>query len=461
MVSVLVRGRSMICRRSMLLTIMIATCIFFPTALEVSSWTRLVAEPMSKICQNSSLFLRMPRPEKYFDEAQGAKSFLKDLLERQANVQWCMMSGLLPLRAVVHECLPEMSCGGLGDRLQGITFALIVASVTDRALFIDHRRPDKLEKYLQPSGKVDWLLSSLPQKTAERVMNHAFDKWNIDHASGGCRELVEDWKHLANTTTVRWKTNLPPVRACVTDLFTTLIKEHGKKAALLLRKLEEHELFAMPMHHLFKPTSIVERATARFVKRTWGQFRENSARIWPECTVCFHIRTGGRMGTNVNIDKEVHQYMNLNFEDFGQCGRMVEQTHWVHRCPGRRMWLVVSDSSDEAPMLKRLSSFSNGSRVISTRSMGRVLHIDRFVAEQMRNDSLFGESLLRVFVDFNLLRQCRYLVKSESFFSLAATFFHSGPEGALHWTVPGGGRCAPTKLNIKDMLPGKFRHFFP
>ena len=253
------------------------------------------------------------QPEKYmyFDKAQGPKSFLKDLLEGQDNLQQCMLSRLLPLRAVVHECLPKMSCGGLADRLQGITLALIVASVTDRALFIDHRRPDKLEKCLQPSGKVNWLLSSLPQKTAERVMKHSVNKWNIDHVSGGCRELVEDWKHLANTATVRWKTNLPPVRACVTDFFATLIEEHGEKAALLLGKLEdstqEYELFAMPMHHLFKPTSIVERATARFVKKPWGQFGENSARIWPECTVCFHIRTGGRMGTNFTIDKGVQQ----------------------------------------------------------------------------------------------------------------------------------------------------------
>ncbi len=61
-------------------------------------------------------------------------------------------------RVLVWKCLKGEFCGGLGDRLRGITFTLALAMFTGRKLFINWERDTTLQ-YLEPN-LIDWHIST-------------------------------------------------------------------------------------------------------------------------------------------------------------------------------------------------------------------------------------------------------------------------------------------------------------
>jgi hypothetical protein len=71
------------------------------------------------------------------------------------------------LRALIYTCpvgaggQPLHSCGGLADRLKGITSLFILALVSSRSLFIDWRTPVPLEDILLPAT-IDWRITGVP-----------------------------------------------------------------------------------------------------------------------------------------------------------------------------------------------------------------------------------------------------------------------------------------------------------
>lgn len=66
--------------------------------------------------------------------------------------------------------MSETSHDLLVRRFQGISGLLWMAILTDRALLIDWKRPDDLERYLIPSVNIDWSYARHKNKLANLTM---------------------------------------------------------------------------------------------------------------------------------------------------------------------------------------------------------------------------------------------------------------------------------------------------
>ena len=396
------------------------------------------AQGRTNSCRNALLFA--PRVADFPGSPRGAKSYVKALLERQVVLQRCMAAEIIPERVLVHRCLPHLTCGGLGDRLRGSALALIIAAITNRALFIEHKKPagTQLTTYLEPSGHIDWRLSSLSSDTVSSMGNRMNSHSAINSVQGGCSAWAKTWQKLMSTDVVGLESNIPPTRICVAKLFQTLL---GPEAFSLVSKIHEYELTELSLHQLYKPTFLVKEHVSGLLAKLHR--KEDERRLNTDCTICFHIRTGKNMGTGQTVDLVYNQ----NFEDFGKCGEMVQSKFVDQKSCSAKRWFVVTDYGNVSSLLTRLSVFSKTASLVTTSSNSLIIHVDRPVQSQMESKERLDRSLLHVFSEFHLLQQCRFLVMSPSQFSLMATLSGSAGDTAVRFTVPYKSGCSPTSLN--------------
>lgn len=420
-------------------------------------------ELVAENCSFKSKFLRMPSSREFSMTPGGAKAFLDSLLRRQARVQRCMQLGHTPWRTIVHQCLPAMNCGGLGDRLRGSAMALLVAAITSRALFIDHQKPagTALETYLEPrSEDVDWRLSSMSGR-ARTMVRSAVRKSDIDTpGSGGCMVFARHWTGLYNRAAIHWNTNIPPVKLCVAMLVKEYFVLEGRAAANLVLTIAEKDLTRLPLRRLFKPTALVRSGLSAMIGTVFSgeeaSARQNGGKtllsLPADCTLCFHIRTGRNIGTSAVIDPLLTE----NIGDFARCGEMVAN-HFMSpgECkPGsERKWLVVTDNYQTDAILSALKNHSGTADVITTSSLGPLVHLDRYAPKQLANTSELLAGVLHAFIDFHLLQECRHIIRSPSQFSLMAILSGDALDKDLrHYTVPHNRPCVLTDLD---------RHLYP
>ena len=392
----------------------------------------------SRSCKDA---LQQPRLADFPESAPGAKAFLKALLTRQAILQRCMLLEVIPLRALVHLCLPHINCGGLGDRLRGAALALIISAITGRAFFIDHRKPSstELSTYLEPSGAIDWRLSSLPKTAVSSMRKTMTFQSQVDKLAGGCSTWARKWYNMTATAVVGLGTNIPPTRACVAEFFNALL---GQEAFSFISQIQEFHLTKLSLGHLFKPTALVKWYLFGLLAKLFKDRGERQFKA--ECTICFHIRTGKNMGTDHKVDV-VHS---ANFDDFGRCGAMVESRFLRHqKSCSSKSWLVVTDHGNVSSLLKLLSAFSKNTPLITTSSSQLLIHIDRASKLQTRNKEKLNRALLHVFAEFHLLQQCRFLVMSPSMFSLTATLSGLVDDDAVRYIVPYRSECSLLELS--------------
>ena len=410
--------------------------------------TKMRPEMTSKTDDTCRVALRtVPSATAFAQDANGAKAFVAALLERQAALQRCMtVQSTLPLRALVHRCLSGMLCGGLGDRLRGTSLALIIAAITDRALFIDHEKPPgaSLQTYLEPSGEVNWLMSSLSETTLEWISKHMTSRSHIDRTPGGCSVWGREWISLKPKAVVGLSSNIPPTRICVRKLFRTLL---GEAAFALVSKINEFELTKLALYRLYKPTALVKNRFSNMLAKLTASSSKQTT-LDPDCTICFHIRTG----KNVGAERAVDDVMSQNFQDFGKCGALVEKQRAKSKKCTSTMWLIATDLGVSPALFRILSPYSKNATLLSTRVLGPAFQVDRYTAGQAKTKEQVQESVLRVMTDFHLLQSCRFLVRSPSQFSLMATL--SGPVGddGVRYTVPHTSGCNPSSLN-EHMYP--------
>ena len=169
------------------------------TTSEPTTAQEPVRPPLEKLCGEDEGPLASPLPAAaaFEQSPDGAVEFVRALLNRQAHLQSCMAAGLRPFRAVIHHCVPQMVCGGIGERLRGIAMALYVAASTNRALFVDHRKPrgTRLETYLEPNGAVNWTVSTLPVNLQAKLrwLNKKLGYLAyVDGAPEGCVGIADD-----------------------------------------------------------------------------------------------------------------------------------------------------------------------------------------------------------------------------------------------------------------------------
>ena len=388
----------------------------------------------------------VPRASTFSQDADGAKAFLVALLDRQAVLQRCMAFDSLALRALVHRCMPDMLCGGLGDRVRGTVLALIIAAITDRSLFIDHRKPlgTSLETYLEPSGEVNWLMSSLPDAVLRWIGEKMNARKHLNKPRRGCAVWAKEWKRLNSNAVVGLQSNIAPTLLCVKKLFYAHL---GEAALALVSEIKEYELTKLALHRLYKPTVLVKMHLSEMLAQLSANVK--NPRFDADCAICFHIRTGKNVGAGKAIDPVLSQ----NFEDFGRCGVLVEKQRAKAKSCTSTAWYVVTDHGNTTSLFKTLSPYSKNASLITTSAFGSAYHIDRFTHQQSQTQHQVRASLLHLFTDFHLLQKCRFLVRSNSMFSLTATL--SGPVGdeGVRYTVPHKSGCTPTSLNEHVFIP--------
>ena len=199
---------------------------------------------------------------------------------------------------------------------------------------------------------------------------------------------------------------------------------------------------------LFQPAAPVKKAASQFVENI-GSVLHNGTRHYSNCTVCFHVRTGEKVGAPVPVDFT----RNHNFAEFGRCGQMVEDYHFKRKsCKAHPIWLVLSDLEDNKRLVESLSVYSPHARIETTSSLGPMIHIDRFHPDQRRDRAALDAALLRSFTDFVLLQHCQYLVHSTSMFSLLASVTGASSQSVMRYSVPLQAGCSMTAVD-QDLYP--------
>jgi hypothetical protein len=192
---------------------------------------------------------------------------------------------------------PGCSCGGLGDRMNGIMSALVFALLTERSFAIDWQSPCPLEEHLVPAHDVNW--ATKRWKSAIKT----------DAAAVGCMTLFdyppnqEEFNHLNLTEimrhhkVVRLSTNVNLLPA----LWSSTI--HGNQMREIFGGAENRPLFTKHFgclfSFLFQLSPVMETSVTRALNYFSTRRRENSGAFLPvgeriiKKTLGVQIRLGG------------------------------------------------------------------------------------------------------------------------------------------------------------------------
>ena len=334
------------------------------------------------------------------------------------------------------------NCNGLGDRIFGLFVLFVGAMATKRAFFIDYEIPRPLEDYLEPAI-IDWRMASLPKAYHGTVNSAKFPTDTVLPVN------VCDYIILVLNGT---ENNLRMVNNHRTECVVTMMRRWGlypkgaeawdaRRQQFYAAKVS-HRIF----HRLFRFSPLVTQAADDVLAKAVAK-KSISPTPPSDCWVCIHIRHGQGTG-----ERPRHS----SIDNFVTCG----QTAWkdsrqssdqASRCPATPLFAVLVDTATVintfvGKMNTNTELASAGSVVVSTQELGGVVHFDYIKHQSDTPQS--RATLLRIFVDLNILSRCRRLVASLSTFGLVATLIH-GAE-SRRFDMRHHQPCLPTSKNISD-----------
>jgi len=170
------------------------------------------------------------------------------LWSKYSEMHQRVRSNVTSQRIMVWECdKADHHCGGIGNQFRGISVALYLAMLSDRALFIVSKNPDySTELLLQPNvGAIDWRppMQVLPDSC--KLHYHHADCYSIADgtpAHGGCGTV--DVLKSSQEDCVIIKTNAVP-----TVFWNNLTETPGK--AKLRQSIDPKYLVGCAMNFLF------------------------------------------------------------------------------------------------------------------------------------------------------------------------------------------------------------------
>ncbi|SCV74618.1 BQ2448_7647 [Microbotryum intermedium] len=241
-----------------------------------------------------------------------------------------IMTGQRDTRIMEIACPAGSVCGGLADRLIGMSSSVLYAILTKRAFVLGWEHPIPPDIVFD-SPRIDWSTRFRPNSTAPRAV------YNADSLPEPA--VIQGHNMAGPTVDGFWSTfherydNEPWIKMESLNrgvLFRSFKYEYSR-AEMLQMGLKEESIYRCLLNYIVrpKPTSL------EFITRYTSYFSLPSV-----FSVGLQIRTGDRAMTNLSTDATINT-MNYHSQFF-QCAREVAETYSQ---PGQRvLFYLITDS---------------------------------------------------------------------------------------------------------------------
>lgn len=274
----------------------------------------------------------------------------------------------------------SQSCGGLGDRVNGIVQAFFMAVCTDRVFLIDNSRDAVLPLLPnQLQWQLDERLAPPPAETQLQLLDNRnyslLQNVSLLKQEPAALDIQTNlWMQKTNVQSPCWKEKLPP-------------------------GLSAREFYRFAFDVLFQVPASLQEAT--------DALRQRASLRQPFVGV--HVRTGLVAGDSAQRHDNATQW-----RQFAQCARRVQEVlHAQQRCDSDVDIYLAADHVSVKEVL--LDDDENNSAKIKTIRDLNVAHLDKITTSAENDDARMTS-----WSEWNLLRQAVCLVMSRSKFSETA-----------------------------------------
>ena len=304
-------------------------------------------------------------------------------------------------------------CGGLADRIRGITYALVLAMFSRRVLLLDWRHGQGLSEraYLEPN-LVNWRLTAEEkQKAYAKDSHHKYIRTGMvlgSHGEEGTPDDVRRKLEVVNRPSVTWiliTTNMRPSTLANDTKTASLEWVKRGMTGLGLDKLPPQEidmsLVGLAFRYLFKFSFLVLREVEA-ASRVLGL--RNMAYVG------LHVRTG------FEGSKQHEKHHPKLYDESWQWDKSLACAHRYttqHLGEGTPVFLAT-----DSRLVKNMTlpTYAGQIRCLDN----SVAHLDKLRRLHHKTEEFVVESLLSVWVELVLLAGSHSLVKGESGYAMLA-----------------------------------------
>lgn len=376
---------------------------------------------------------------------------LRAYLSRHAAVRARLLAGERLVgtsapRVLVWRCHPRgrRRCPGVGDRLRGIRFALLLAVLTDRALFLDWPvDPFPLTAGVIPAS-LDWTLpshlaASLPAESAPLLSPlHAHLDWYVRLSPLDAPLPVGGSVDFSSDDVGKALSGLPAV--------VTISTLCGVRCIDTVVKSERFPRGIVPEEGEHVPEEVrMERALARMLfapaPMTVARMRERGFEEGTEY-VGVHLRTGVDVGEQA--DNRFAAYRHHKASTVSRALFKCAQ----HEVPGMKRVAMATDSLRHA---REFGIIAREHGVETKLPNTKVMHVSRLrsVQAKLRKEGRECELYVDVFADMFVLAGAKAIVSTTSGFSDSA-FLMGRASVWVQFEAGGrhGGKCFTKMENV-------------
>ena len=340
-------------------------------------------------------------------------------------------------RYMIYDC--KSFCGGWADRLKGIVFAYVIATLTNRKFGIRITdNPCPLTDFVRPN-EVNW---SLPETVDLESGAQAYRQ--VDSVGFYKSVATSDLEDLFPSRVALLTANL--------DYFDQIkANERYRKQLEWMMPLSRDRIFSRIYRKLFKFSPSVQRAVDRALSSA-RPYRDSAGRL-----VCAHLRFAANSETlrdSVKRHTNAHGDTLLTFlqkfdpgspsydeaetrSAFPDTSSAGEASPRARMSPEHVRFFVASDSG----RFSERASEVFGDRFVRTE--GEVVHVDK----PGKDRRAACEGFTKVLVDQHLLSTCDVLVLSKSGLSRQAAYLRGTDRGLFCLLMDGTLRkCSASRL---------------
>ncbi|RIA95452.1 hypothetical protein C1645_872777 [Glomus cerebriforme] len=226
-----------------------------------------------------------------------------------------ILSGNEVQRYISYICDDKNNCGGLSDRILGMTSAFIFALLTNRAFLADWQTPFPLETIFN-SPNIDWSHDSLNPSSDIRELETSelnvidFDAKNLDQ-----QFMLSNWTTKYQSPFIKFYSNRGMIiRSFDSKFYSQSLKELG---------LRPHTTFGCVLDYLFRPAP-------------------NALSFISQYTSLFALPSIFTVGIQINTQNEFNSLQ--DYEHYFNCADQLTQTY---AAPYQKViYYLVTDSSE-------------------------------------------------------------------------------------------------------------------
>lgn len=326
-------------------------------------------------------------------------------------------------RTLVWWCSMQEFCGGLGDRIQGITYALLLAMLSRRRLLIVWET-DLEDGFLHPH-MINWkdkMISNLLNKHAKGLIGSVdfIDPYRFSFQSiigeSGKLEIDASEDDMAyylriigsNETNVIVSTNLEP---------SSLLdgERNGNNPRWLVDGLQWHGLSHLSNGELDDVMGLVFRYLFKLDDAVLEEMSAAAEVLGLNHSpyVSVHVRTGF---AGMPAYEELIHHPKLQQNDSDWKLALHSAVKASDELPGMNMTYIFL--ATDSKLVKEMALSKYGMRIRTLRNV--LVHMDRLQKEPHSLSAKEKEGLMVMLVEFFLLAQGEVLVRGESMFSRIA-----------------------------------------